>query len=165
VWSNYVTSMLAYEQSLEPRVQLMVALTPVYPNQGDNVTPIIAAAAAADGIGIGNEGLRASDFTNLTSSGMGCGGNGWCKQFWRFAGTVPLELQTDTASSPNGSGPTGSLVPLLPSALNQHTQIFELYLQDWLTAFDPNYPAYGAYHVGYAAAITQVASVVGEDGI
>jgi len=161
VWRTYLTGMLAYEHSLAPTIQLMVALTPVYPNQGDNVTPAVAAAAASDGVGFGSEGLRANDSAVIEPDGEGCGGHGWCHQFWRFAGVVPLELQTVEASSPDGSGPTGSLVSLLPFGLSQHTQIFELYLEDWLTAFDPNYPAYAAYHSGYATTFLQTAAAVG----
>ncbi|MCI4364713.1 MAG: hypothetical protein L3K10_01420 [Thermoplasmata archaeon] len=161
VWKGYLTSMLAYERSLNSSFQLMVALTPVYPDQGDNVTPAVATAAAGYGIGIGNEGLRANDSADIDANGIGCGGYGWCKEFSKFAGVVPLELQTVSATSPNGTGPVGSLVPLLPFALTQHTQIFEIYLEDWLTAFDPNYPAYPMYHSAYAQALAQTALVVG----
>jgi hypothetical protein len=163
VWTDYVTDMLAFQQSLHSTVPLTASISPIYPNTGDNVTPTVAAASAADGIGFGNQGFKASDYATVEPNGVGCGGNGWCKEFWKYAGTVPLELQTQTVSSPNGSGVTGSLVPLLPFGLRQHTQIFELYLNDWLTAFDPNYPLYAQYHVAYAQVLTQVADVVGTD--
>jgi hypothetical protein len=162
VWTDYLTGMLAYEHSLQSTVPLLISIAPVYPDQGDNVSPTVAAAAVADGIGFGNEGFRASDASTVESDGVGCGGYGWCKQFWRFEGQVPLELQTVAASSPNGTGPVGSLVPLLPFGLSQHAQIFELYLDDWLTAFDPNYPGYALYHAEYATILNQVANVVGE---
>ena len=33
--------------------------------------------------------------------------------------------------------------------------------QDWLIAFDPQYPGYAQYHAAYAQAITSAAAVVG----
>lgn len=163
-WANYLTGMLSYEHSLDPSIGLITPVSPVFPGEGDNITATVSSAAAADGIGIGNQGLRANDSSVVEPNGVGCGGNGWCQQFWRFAGVVPLELQTAAASSPDGSGTVGSLVSLLPFALSQHTQVLELYLDDWLTAFDPNYPAYASYHTAYASALTQAAAVVGTDG-
>jgi hypothetical protein len=160
-WTNYLTGMLAYEHSLSPEVQLMVALEPPYPNDADNVPQTVAAAAVQYGFGIGSEGLQLKNTQQVNATGVGCGGSGWCQLFSKYAGKVPLELQTSALSEPNGSGPTGSLVQLLPFGLSQHTQVFELYLDDWLTAFDPNYPAYAQYHLAYAEALTQTADVVG----
>jgi hypothetical protein len=55
----------------------------------------------------------------------------------------------------------GPLPPLLQAGLTVHAQIFELYTQDWLTAFDPEYPGYTEYHADYAQAIASAAAVVG----
>jgi hypothetical protein len=160
-WNTYVTSMLTFEHGLDPTVQLMSAPAPITWGVSNNASSVATAAAAADGIGIGNEGFIFNDTTAVQPDGIGCGGHGWCQQFWQYAGTVPLELQPLTPTSPNGSGPTGSLVALLPFGLSQHAQIFELHLGDWLIAFDPAYPGYLPYHTAYAQVLTQGAYVVG----
>jgi hypothetical protein len=165
LWNNYLTGMLSFERSLHPTVQLMVALNSVFSGTPDNVTTTVAAAAVADGIGIGSEGLEASNYAKVTPSGVGCGGFGWCQQFEEHAGQVPLELQPYGPSSPNGSGPVGSLVPLLSFSLTQHAQIFEVYFVDWLIAFDPGYPGYATWHVAYANALESAAGVVGEGAV
>src|SRR5260370_23359900 len=71
--------------------------------------------------------------------------------------TVPLELQQIDCSnptgyqttfpnanncfqgSPQGQGKTGNLGTLFPFATSNHGSIIELYSQDALLAFDPNY--------------------------
>jgi hypothetical protein len=55
----------------------------------------------------------------------------------------------------------GPLPPLLQAGLTVHAQIFELYAQDWLIAFNPQYPGYAQYHAAYAQAIASAAAVVG----
>jgi hypothetical protein len=163
-WASYLTGMVTFEHSLRSAIQLMVPLSPVYPDQGDNITATVAAVAASDGIGFGSQGLRANESVSAEPGGVGCAESEWCQQFTAYAGVVPLELETAAASSPNGSLPEGALPPLLAVGESVHAQIFELYLDDWLTAFDPNYPEYGEYHVEYADALTQLASEVGTTG-
>jgi hypothetical protein len=162
-WTDYLLGMLDFEHSLAPRVQLMVALNNVFPGIPDNVSESVATRAAHDGIGFGSEGLEESN-VDLNANGTAACRGGYCKFFNEFTEEVPLELQTYSASQPNGSAPTGSLTTLLPWALAEHTQIFELYFVDWLTAFDPNYPAYAAYHTDYQAVLASAAAVVGESG-
>jgi hypothetical protein len=160
-WIEYVTTMLSFEHGLDSTVQLMAAPAPIQWNGSNNITSTVSATAAALGIGIGNEGFVLNDTTAVEPNGVGCGGHGWCQQFWKYSGQVPLELQPLTPTEPNGSGPVGSLVTLLPFGVSQHAQIFELHLADWLIAFDPNYPGYSLYHTAYAQALTQTAYVVG----
>jgi len=96
--------------------------------------------------------------------------------FNRYAGQVPVEVQTLAASNPAGgpvkpgipgTGPgsslsmlTGPLPPLLSIALAVHTQIFELYADDCLVAFDPDWAGNPTYHAAYASAIQSTAAVV-----
>jgi hypothetical protein len=162
-WTRYLLEMLDFEHSLAPPVQLMVALNGVFPGIPDNVSETVALRAALDGIGFGSEGLESSNVDFNANGTAACRG-GYCKLFDEFAGDVPLELQTYSASDPNGSGPTGSLTTLIPWALDEHAQIFELYFVDWLIAFDPNYPAYAQYHSGYSATLFSAAGVVGGSG-
>jgi len=55
------------------------------------------------------------------------------------AGKVPLELQPSNKRS-GRKRRVGSMVELLPFALRLRTQIFEIYVQDWLVAYDPSNP-------------------------
>ena len=160
-WANYLDGMLSFEHSLDPTIQLLVPISPVFPGEGDNISATVSKLAASDGIGLGTEGLRMNESAAADPDGVGCREDVWCQQFSMYQGEVPLQVQTTAASSPNGSGPVGSLPSLLTVGLTVNAQIFELYLDDWLTAFDPNYPPYAEYHVQYAAALNSLASVVG----
>jgi hypothetical protein len=45
---------------------------------------------------------------------------------------------------------------LIPWAVANHAKVFEIYYQDWLTAYDPNYPGfYPAYQPVLQAAAGQ----------
>jgi hypothetical protein len=70
---------------------------------------------------------------------------------------VPLELQTSGQSNPAGGPPTGSLVDLLPFASSLHATVFEIYWQDWLIAYAPDYPGYSQYHAAYASVLEKTA--------
>jgi hypothetical protein len=76
--------------------------------------------------------------------------------FAQYSGQVPTELQTYMQSCPDNSCTTGSLVDLIPWAVANHAKVFEIYYQDWLTAYDPNYPGfYPAYQPVLQAAAGQ----------
>lgn len=167
LWPAYVRDLIAFEGSLHANHQLMVAI-----NTFDAMpAPMtVAQEASQNGIGFGMEGLQASDAASI-SAGQPCGQSNWCAVFNRYAGTVPLHLQTLYQTDPSGAPATGSepkgivrmgpLPPLLQAGLAVHAQIFELYAQDWLIAFDPQYPGYAQYHAAYAQAIDSAAAVVG----
>ncbi len=144
-WSNYLGTLMDYEKSLKSPHQLMVGITFV---DNPTVTDSVAARAVSDGIGIGNQGLQLSDTTNYPA-GKPCQGD-WCHLFDTYTGQVPLELQTFGKSQPSNAKPTGSLVTLLPFALSRHTTSFEVYWEDWLIAYAPDYPGYSTYHTAYA---------------
>lgn len=57
----------------------------------------------------------------------------------------------------NLAGMTGSLVPLLPFAIKNHTTILEIYCDDWLLAFNPNHPQHSHYGADYAQALKEAA--------
>jgi hypothetical protein len=158
-WITYLNSMLNYEASLKSPKQLMLGV--VGTSLIRNVPQATAATAVAAGIGIGSQGLRAADITNYPS----CASD-WCNLFNQYAGQVPLELQTVGPSCPAGAGQcpgdkdqdaTGSLVPLLPFAASHKVNILEIYFQDWLLAYDPNYPGNAQYGAAYANAIRSAA--------
>lgn len=133
-WENYLSSMLNYQGSLNSPVQLMVGVTPM---NGATVPDYVAPIAVQNNIGFGSQGLEATDVNNCSGSTAD-----WCSLFGQYTGQVPLELQTIGQSCPTGTCTTGSLVDLIPFAVTNHATVFEIYYQDWLTAYDPNYPGY-----------------------
>jgi len=168
-WTNYLNSMLGQEASLNSsNKQLMVGIVGDGPGGtgGQNtVADAVAATAVAERpfpIGFGSQGLQSgdiSDYPNCTAD--------WCNLFSQYTGQVPLELQTLGPSCPAGVGEcpsdvnenaTGSLVPLLPFAASNKVTILELYYQDWLIAYDPNYPGNSTYGTAYATAIGNAAA-------
>jgi hypothetical protein len=146
-WISYLTSMLNYEGTLNSPVQLMVGINEV--NSDLTIPNAVAASAVQNGIGFGSQGLELSDVAGYPN----CTVN-WCNLFNQFTSQVPLELQTLTQTSTSGAPPAGSLVTLLPFAVQHHATIIELYYADWLTGFDPNYPGYDP---AYASAIQAAA--------
>jgi hypothetical protein len=152
--------MLYYEKSLNSAHQLDVGL-----NTFDNEPSIssTAALAASLGIGIGQEGLRAIDATDILAS-QPCDKTffDWCQVEDSVAGKIPLHVQTQGPTTPAGGTPdVGPLPPLLQAAIASHIQIFELQTQDALLAFDPSYPGYSQYSSSYVQAILGADDVLG----
>ncbi len=141
-WTNYVNAMLNYENTLKSPKQMMVGIDSVDSN---SMPDSVAATAVSMKMAFGNQGMQASDITNYPH----CSSD-WCNLFDQYTGDVPLELQTIELSNPNGTGKVGSLVKLLPFAVSHHVTILEIYCNDWLLAFDPNYPGYSTYGAAYA---------------
>ncbi len=148
-WESYVNNMVDYEATLKSPHQLMVGLDTV---STFTMADIEASNAVPQKIALGNEGLEASDITKYPT----CSAD-WCNLWAMYKGEVPLELQTITASSPQGNPPVGSLTTILPFAVEHGATIMEIYTDDWLQGFDPNYPNYSTYGAAYAAAITAAA--------
>lgn len=176
-WTPYNLRMLDFMAMLHSNKQLMVGLNN-YNGKAD-LGAAVAAKASQLGIGFGMQGLASPDVTAVAQH-QPCKDADWCNLFTKYAGQVPLEVQTLAASNPAG-GPvkpgipgtapgsslsmlTGPLPPLLTTALAVKTQIFELYADDCLIAFDPDWPGYSAYHTAYAAAILSTAAAVGTAG-
>ena len=161
IWDQYLQSMIAFEGGLGSPHPLMVALDGGYGGATDHTFSDIASWAVANGLGFGSEAIT-RDSVSLDGSGAPvCNNGGFCSLFQQYQGRVPLEIQTQGPSEPDGSAPIGSLVPIVSYTLAEHTQILELYTQDWLIAFDPAEPGYGAYHTAYAESLEAAAAVVG----
>lgn len=123
-----------------------------------------AAAANALGGGTGSEGLSIADIQSYNSFAYAQGGAGisggtyspgdYLYNFHINPASSPRELQTIAASDPTGAG-TGSLVDMLAftTGLNPAPTSVEVYHQDLMIAFDPNFPQFSTYHVAYATAI------------
>jgi len=149
-WTNYVNAMLNYVSTLKSPKQLMVGIDSV---DTTTMPDSEAATAVSLHIAFGNQGMKANDITNYPH----CSSD-WCDLFDKYTGDVPLELQTIALSSPQNNPPVGSLVNLLPFAVSHHATILEIYCDDWLLAFDPNYPGYSTYGAGYASTFKKAAT-------
>jgi hypothetical protein len=181
VWEPYISKMMNYENSLAHSVQLMIGIDGI---DGPGVTTALdmsfagweATTATQLGWGFGGQGLQLSDAVNWNSypqpavtpdqpapipSSMAqtCNEN-WCENFLAYSGYSPLELQLLGHSVPNGTQ-TGSLVQLLPFALQFNAQIFELFIQDLQVAYDPTNSSYNQYGLAYQQVLQQVANKIG----
>lgn len=135
-WENYLQTMLNYEGTLNSPVQLLDGITPMG-NPNDQVPDFAAPIAVQNSIGFGSQGWQLSDVNNCSGSTAD-----WCELFAQYTGQVPLELQTYLQSCPDNSCTTGSLVDLVPWAVSNHATVMEIYWQDWLVSYDPNFPGY-----------------------
>jgi hypothetical protein len=117
---------------------------------GDPLTE--ASYAAGAGLGIGSQGLQASDLTAL-QSGLPCDNNS-CAAFADYPHTPIREWQTASLSDPtNGSGNiTGDLAPLLPFAVNNGATLIEPYTNDALCAFDTSWVGSGTNTYAHCSA-------------
>ena len=159
VWQKYIFDMLDYEKSLHSPKQLAVGLNAYGDPPHLDFAAAVAERAVQNGIAIGNQGLTADDARN-DASGKPCMAD-WCRIFRLARGKVPLILQTGHPTEPDRSGEIGSLVDMLPFALGQRVQIFELYPQDWLVAYDPYTPGYPKYHQEYQRVLEDAARALG----
>ncbi len=137
---------------------------PPDPSYGTAEAEIAVQYVGGDGkvFGFGSQGMQSNDITNYPN----CASD-WCNQFIQFWAGGPsyknteFELQQIDCSNPTGGGSvsdgcfqngfpgkTGDLRALfltpyltspLPFVLYNHTTIIELYSQDALLAYDPNF--------------------------
>src|SRR5580704_457283 len=157
-WRKYLFDMLDYEKSVHSPKQLTVGLN-AFGNPPDlEFTASVAQHAVQDGIAIGNQGLTMDDAKN-DAAGQPCMAD-WCRLFRQYRGKVPFVLQTGGVSHPDGSD-SGSMVDILPFALSLHVQILEIYVEDWLVAYDPGDPNYARHHEDYQKAFESAARVLG----
>ena len=157
-WRSYLFEMLDYEKSLHSPKQLMVGINSTGNPYEPGFPASIAERAVHNGMGFGVQGLDARDMEKY-ASGNPCE-SGWCQSFDKFQGEAPLELQMVAASRPDRSAP-GSLVDLIPFGLKLHAQIFEIYLDDWLVAVDPENPDYAQHHEEYQHTFEKAAQEIG----
>jgi hypothetical protein len=122
VMESYAKQMYAYEAGRSPSFPVMAA--PSGPQE--------AADASNNNLVLGNEDLNIGNLNNCR--------NAWCTFFITYYNQSPiLELQTAGPTDPAGAGAPGSLLQLLPFAISEYANDFELWSPDLLFAFDPNY--------------------------
>ena len=158
-WQKYIFDMLDYEKSLNSPKQLAVGLNAYGDPPHLEFSAAVAERAVRNGIAIGNQGLTADDARN-DAAGKPCMAD-WCRIFRQARGKVPLILQTAHPTDPDRTGEVGSMVDLLPFAVSQRVQVFELYLQDWLVAYDPYAPGYPQHHQEYQRVLEDAAKALG----
>lgn len=158
-WEKYIFDMLDYEASLNSPKQLMVGINSFGNPPNIEFADAVARRAVRDKIAIGSQGLSIED-ARAYQSGSPCAVD-WCRMFREAGGKVPLELQTRKQTNPGSDGPIGSLVDLLPFADKLRVQIFEIYAQDWMVAYDPGDPEYPQHHEEYQRALEAEARAVG----
>jgi len=148
--------------------QLLVALNGLdggpsiydYPNA-------VAADAASKGIGFGTENLGIANVALPTSTPAACNPQAkivnlyWCQALTRHVGQVPFEFQTIVASTAPQPGVSPiDLGKALEYGLDNNTQIFELYPQEWLAADVAGFTT-AADQAAHKAALTQASVVLG----
>src|SRR5271165_3269556 len=156
-WQTYVQAMDTFEKNQNPTVQLLESMNSLDTTSNPTVMPDIEASlAVSNGFGFGSNGWRNSDIA-ASASNTACTAD-WCAMFDKYAGQVPLELQTATPSDPvDPNNPTGNLALLMPLAVQHHATILELALTDLYLALDPTYAAtspFSQYASQYNSAIT-----------
>ena len=166
-WARYSTSVVseiaAESQRNSSRVQQLVALnTFADPQHPFDVPGAVAHSAYDNAIGFGTENLGSGNYGSTT---VACASNSpvpyWCRAFDEYAGKVPLQFQPISWTLNPAFPKLAPLTQLLPYALYNHAQIFELYYQEWLTADDPNWPTYRAHHTAWSKALASAAEVLG----
>lgn len=165
-WAQFSASLTRYIGNTARRnastVQQLVALNPFEDASAPfPVANRVASAAAASGVGFGTENLGSGNYGTVVES---CTKNAsvpyWCAAFQAHAGVVPLEFQPINFTLQPGTH-IAPLPSLLPYAIANHAQIFELYPQEWLTADDPTFSTYAAHHVAWQRALTRAAATLG----
>lgn len=124
----------------------------------------MSSSAASAGLGLGSQGLRASDLSaNLTA---GHCDNDSCAAFAAHSSAPVREWQAGSLSDPTGDNQTGNLAQLLPFAVDNGATILEPYTNDALCAFDPAWMRSGnntyaaCNSAGYAQAIMSAAEAL-----
>jgi len=140
-------------------VQQIVALNPF----ADTASPYpvagaVASAAAGAGVGIGTENLGSGNYGSTVQPCTNA--QYWCGAFDASAGKVPEEFQPINFTLDENIT-IAPLTSLLPYAIHNHAQIFELYPQEWLTADDPHFPTYAQYHRAWQKTLSQAADILG----
>ncbi|HEY4440200.1 MAG TPA: hypothetical protein VGN14_07065 [Candidatus Elarobacter sp.] len=143
-WNAHEAKLIAYMGS-QPTDKQIVASLPSIPGVTNvyTVPNMAASVAVAHHVGLSFESLGQNDVAAFGSTPGACNPQlqlinlHWCQPYTRHAGQVPLAMQPITATT-STSVVTMDIAKLLPYALDNNIQIFELYGDEWLEADSPN---------------------------
>ena len=171
-WVAHTRKIVNYMGSLNANgKQLMIALNEIpgytntfydYPNDGAEV-------AANNSVGFGTENLGIGHVADAGTAPAPCNPLGtdgsiyWCQAFNRHVGTVPFEFQPIEAVAVPLPAYNISFPNLLQFALDNNTQLFEIYPEDWLEADSPTqmFPGGGGNSATWKSAFNATALIVG----
>jgi hypothetical protein len=171
VWKQHEINIVNTMGAQSTDKQMIVSLPGLSggPNKpGTNTTDVydmsnaVAAVAASKHIGFSFENLGVKPVSppapcnpaaNLTDLH-------WCQAYHTYAGVVPLNMQPITATS-NHNTATFDIADLLPYALDNNIQVFELYPDEWIQADSPEFTGFLGQAAHYKAALNNASLVLG----
>ena len=138
VWKKHVFKMLEVMADEPTKHQIICALPSQPGGKSPNeLTNEFATEAASKHVGLSFESLGSHNETAPGTQPGKCDPKDakfhWCEAYVTYAGTVPLAMQPITATRNTNSGKL-DITNLLPYALDNKIQIFELYPDEWLEA-------------------------------
>ena len=171
-WVTHTRHIVNYMGSLNANgKQLMIALNEIagYPNTFYDYPNDGAEVAANNSVGFGTENLGIGHVADAGTSPAPCNPQGtdgsiyWCEAFNRHVGTVPFEFQPIEAVAVPLPSYNISFPNLLQFALDNNTQLFEIYPEDWLEADSPTqmFPGGGGDSATWKSAFNATALIVG----
>jgi hypothetical protein len=171
-WVAHTRHIVNYMGSLNTNgKQLMIALNEIagYPNSFYDYPNDAAEVAANNSVGFGTENLGIGHVADAGTTPVPCNPQGtdgsiyWCEAFNRHVGTVPFEFQPIEAVVVPLPNYNISFPNLLQYALDNNTQLFEIYPEDWLEADSPTqmFPGSGGNSATWKSAFNATALIVG----
>ncbi len=171
-WVTHTRHIVNYMGSLNANgKQLMIALNEIagYPDSFYDYPNDAAEVAANNSVGFGTENLGIGHVADAGTAPKPCNPQGtdgsiyWCEAFNRHVGTVPFEFQPIEAVVVPLPNYNISFPNLLQFALDNNTQLFEIYPEDWLEADSPTqmFPGSGGDSATWKSAFNATALIVG----
>jgi len=169
-WVTHTRHIVNYMGTLNSNKQLMIALNYIagWTNTLYDYPDDAAEVAANHGIGFGTENLGIGHVADPGTTPAACDPQGtnasiyWCQAFTRHVGVVPFEFQPIEAVAAPVSTYNIDFGNLLQYALDNNTQLFEIYPEDWLQADSPTSPVFkAANQAEWKAALQSTALIVG----
>ena len=171
-WVTHTRHIVNYMGSLNTNgKQLMIALNEIagYPNSFYDYPNDAAEVAANNSVGFGTENLGIGHVADAGTKPAPCNPQGtdgsvyWCEAFTRHVGVIPFEFQPIESVANPQPNYNISFPNLLQFALDNNTQLFEIYPQDWLEADSPTqmFPGGGGDSATWKSAFNATALMVG----
>jgi Repeat of unknown function (DUF5648) len=167
-WNTHEANIINSMGSQSTDKQIMTSLP--YVTGGPNVYDAAnrgAAVAVAKHVGFSFESLGEDNVADADAPPGPCNPQAqvaslhWCQAYTTYAGQVPFAMQPITATT-STSAVTMTITKLLPYALSNHIQIFELYPEEWLQADSPTSPGFVATNqASYRAALDAASLILG----